>query len=142
AGSLPPSTIWACGKSFIAVRSSATCNSLSVVICNNPFVLPWKLPTVWVPAAVFGLGILLLLPSVWSEASVTGQDEYWLSLRTPMEMLERGDWLTPWVNSKPRLQKPPLLYWAILFNYKMFGIHLLSARIWGVLCGAGLAVCA
>ena len=109
---------------------------------NNPFVLPWKISTSWVPAIVFGLGILLLLPAVWAETSVTGQDEYWLSLRTPMEMNDHGEWLTPWVNGKPRLQKPPLLYWAILLNYKLFGVHLLSARIWGVLSGAGLAVCA
>jgi 4-amino-4-deoxy-L-arabinose transferase-like glycosyltransferase len=91
---------------------------------------------------VFGLGILLLLPSVWSETSVTGMDEYWLSFRTPMEMNQRGDWLTPWLNGEPRLRKPPLLYWAILLNYKIFGTNLLSARIWGVLSGAGLATCA
>src|SRR5438067_1523959 len=59
-----------------------------------------------------------------------------------MEMSARGDWLTPWVNGEQRLQKPPLLYWAILVNYKLFGVNLVSARIWGVLSGAGLAVCA
>jgi len=112
------------------------------VTCGNPFATRWKAPANWVPALIFGLGILLLLPSVWSETSVTGQDEYWLSFRTPMEMEARGDWLTPWLNGEPRLRKPPLLYWAILLNYKLFGIHLLSARIWGVLSGAGLAVCA
>jgi 4-amino-4-deoxy-L-arabinose transferase-like glycosyltransferase len=104
--------------------------------------LPWKIPAAWVPAVVFGLGLLLLLPSVWSQTSVTGMDEYSLSFRTPIEMRDRGDWLTLWVNGEPRLQKPPLLYWAILLNYKLFGIHLVSARIWGVLSGAGLAACA
>jgi len=38
---------------------------------------------------VFAVGILLLVPCIWSETSVTGQDEYWLSLRTPIETLER-----------------------------------------------------
>ena len=42
---------------------------------------------------------------------------------------------------RPRLRKPPLLYWAILLNYKLLGINLFSARIWGVLAGAGLAAC-
>lgn len=110
--------------------------------CANPFAAPWKVPAAWVPALVFGLGIVLLLPSIWSETSVTGMDEYWLSFRTPMEMRERGDWLTPWLNGEPRLQKPPLIYWAILLNYKLFGVGLVSARIWGVLSGAGLALCA
>ncbi len=110
--------------------------------CNSRLASAWNVPAPWVPALIFGLGVLLLFPSIWSETSVTGMDEYWLSFRTPMEMLERGDWLTPWVNGEPRLQKPPLLYWAILLNYKLFGINLVSARIWGVLAGAGLAVCA
>jgi 4-amino-4-deoxy-L-arabinose transferase-like glycosyltransferase len=90
---------------------------------------------------VFVVGILLLLPCVWCETSITGQDEYWLSLRTPMETLERGDWVTTWVNGEPRLRKPPLLYWAIMVSYRMFGINLFAARLWGVLSGAGLAAC-
>ena len=93
------------------------------------------------PIIVFAVGILLLLPCIWSETSVTGQDEYWLSLRTPMEALERGTWFTPWVNGEPRLRKPPLLYWAIILSYKFLGINLFAARIWGVLSGAGLAMC-
>ena len=96
----------------------------------------------YVPVLVFILGILVLLPGVWLETSITGKDEYWLSLRTPMEMLERDTWLTPYVNGEPRLKKPPLLYWGILINYKVFGIGLPGARIWGVLAGAGLALCA
>jgi 4-amino-4-deoxy-L-arabinose transferase-like glycosyltransferase len=90
---------------------------------------------------IFAVGILLLLPCIWSETSITGQDEYWLSLRTPMETLERGDWVTTWVNGEPRLRKPPLLYWAIMVGYRIFGINLFAARIWGVLSGAGLAMC-
>ena len=96
----------------------------------------------WVPWILFLLGILALAPSIGSETSVTGSDEYTLSLRTPMEMLERGDWLTPWVNGEPRLRKPPLLYWLTLANYQLFGVSLVAARIWGVLAGAGLAVSA
>lgn len=86
------------------------------------------------------LALCLFLPSIWSETSVTGGDEYRLSLRTPIEMAERGQWLTPWLDGQPRLQKPPLLYWAILATYKTAGIHLASARIWGVLSGIGLVV--
>jgi 4-amino-4-deoxy-L-arabinose transferase-like glycosyltransferase len=91
--------------------------------------------------AILVIGILLLLPCVWCETSITGQDEYWLSLRTPMETLERGDWVTTWVNNEPRLRKPPLLYWAIMVSYRILGINLFAARIWGVLSGAGLAAC-
>lgn len=99
-------------------------------------------PGRWVPLFVMALGVLVLFPSIWRETSVTCSDEYVLSFRTPMEMLDRGDWLTPWVDGKPRLRKPPLLYWAMLCSYKVFGVHLVSARMWGVLAGAGLGLCA
>jgi len=95
-----------------------------------------------VPWLVFALGVLLLLPSIWSETSVTCADEYVLTFRTPMEMNERGQWLTPWCNEQPRLRKPPLLYWLILAAYKVLGTNLVAARIWGVLAGAGLGVVA
>lgn len=95
----------------------------------------------YAPIIVFCLGILLLMPGIWSETGITAKDEYWLSLRTPLETLARGDWLTTWVNGEPRLRKPPLLYWAIMAGYKTFGINLFAARIWGVLAGAGLAMC-
>ncbi len=96
----------------------------------------------WSPWLVFVFALLLNLPSIWSETSVTCSDEYQLSLRTPMEMDARGEWLTPWLNDQPRLRKPPLIYWAILSTYKIFGVNLISARIWAALAGAGLCLCA
>ncbi|MFO7986411.1 MAG: glycosyltransferase family 39 protein [Desulfatiglandaceae bacterium] len=91
---------------------------------------------------IFILGVVLLMPRIWCETSITGQDEYWLSFRTPMETLAHDSWFTPWVNGEPRLKKPPLLYWAMLVSYQLLGINLFAARIWGVLAGAGLALCA
>lgn len=34
-----------------------------------------------------------------------------LVLRTVEEMHQRGDWITPYFNAEPRLNKPPLPYW-------------------------------
>ncbi len=96
----------------------------------------------WVSWFVFLLGVISLLPSIWSETSITASDEYVLTFRTPMEMNERNQFLTPWCNEQPRLRKPPLMYWAILGAYKTFGVNLVSARLWGVLAGAGLALVA
>ena len=31
------------------------------------------------------------------------------------EMLDRGDWVTPTLNGKPWLEKPPLYYWQAMF---------------------------
>jgi len=96
----------------------------------------------WSPWLVFIFALLLNFPSIWNETSVTCSDEYQLSIRTPMEMDARGEWLTPWLNDQPRLRKPPLIYWAILSTYKTFGINLVSARIWAALAGGGICLCA
>ncbi len=90
--------------------------------------------------AFFALAALLLLPSIWSPCSITGQDEYFLSFRTVLEMQERGEWLTPYVNGEVRLQKPPLLYWLMRASFLAFGPSLFAARIWTVLFGAGMAL--
>ena len=82
----------------------------------------------------------MLLPSIWSPCSITGQDEYFLSFRTVFEMQERGEWLTPYVNGEVRLQKPPLLYWLMRCSYLLLGGNLFAARIWTVLAGATMAL--
>ncbi len=92
---------------------------------------------------LFLAGVVLLLPSIWLETSITGKDEYLLSFRTPMEMMGRHDWLTPWLDGAPRLKKPPLLYWTIASGYKAFGTNLFGARVGSVLFGAAFvaAIC-
>lgn len=51
------------------------------------------------------------------------------------EMVESGDWVTPHFNGAPRLVKPVLFYWVIAGAYKVFGVHVVVAR----LCSAGAA---
>jgi 4-amino-4-deoxy-L-arabinose transferase-like glycosyltransferase len=97
---------------------------------------------VWVEILLILLvGVVLLLPGIDQETGVSGQDEYRLTLRTPMEMLATGHWWTPWLDGAPRLKKPPLVYDCIAITYRTFGINLVSGRLWGVLAGAGLVVC-
>jgi Dolichyl-phosphate-mannose-protein mannosyltransferase len=47
----------------------------------------------------------------------------------PREMLARGDWLVPYLQGEPYLDKPPLLYWLVMLSYKVTGIHDWSARL-------------
>lgn len=35
------------------------------------------------------------------------------------EMLDRGDWVTPTLNGKPWLEKPPLYYWQAMLSYRV-----------------------
>lgn len=101
---------------------------------------PPPLPTRARDAAFFLFALAVLLPSVWSQSSITGQDEYWLSFRTVLEMQERGEWLTPWVNGEIRLQKPPLLYWLMRLSFLGLGPSPFAARLWTVLAGALFAL--
>jgi 4-amino-4-deoxy-L-arabinose transferase-like glycosyltransferase len=45
------------------------------------------------------------------------------------EMLASGDWLVPTNNGLPRLQKPPLVYWALALSFKAFGVNVFAARL-------------
>jgi hypothetical protein len=47
----------------------------------------------------------------------------------PREMLARGDWVVPYLQGEPYLDKPPLLYWLVMTSYRIFGIHDWSARL-------------
>ncbi|GAB4233547.1 MAG: glycosyltransferase family 39 protein [Stanieria sp.] len=45
------------------------------------------------------------------------------------EMLLRKDWITPYLNGAPYLNKPPLLYWLIAISLKMFGTTEFAVRL-------------
>lgn len=83
--------------------------------------------------ALFLLALALLLPGIWEATGLTGKDEFYLGLRTPMEMMEGDHWLVPFLDGAPRIRKPPLLYWLGRVDFELFGPSLAAAR--------GLAVC-
>jgi 4-amino-4-deoxy-L-arabinose transferase-like glycosyltransferase len=45
------------------------------------------------------------------------------------EMLERRDWITPVLNGKSWLEKPPLYYWEAMLVYSVLGVSDVAARI-------------
>jgi hypothetical protein len=51
------------------------------------------------------------------------------------EMFMRGDLITPTLGGRPWFEKPALLYWLIIFAYKLFGVSEFSARCGAALCG-------
>jgi 4-amino-4-deoxy-L-arabinose transferase-like glycosyltransferase len=63
--------------------------------------------------------------------------------RTAIEMQRNGDWLVPQFNGEPRLEKPPLAYWAAIAAHKVFGesgdrVGELAARLPAALSGVAL----
>lgn len=51
------------------------------------------------------------------------------------EMIERGDWLTPYLNYTKYFEKPPLVYWATALSFVTFGQSELAARLPSLLGG-------
>jgi 4-amino-4-deoxy-L-arabinose transferase-like glycosyltransferase len=47
----------------------------------------------------------------------------------PREMLARGEWLVPYLQGEPYLDKPPLMYWLVMGSYRLFGAQDWSARL-------------
>jgi 4-amino-4-deoxy-L-arabinose transferase-like glycosyltransferase len=47
----------------------------------------------------------------------------------PREMLLRGDWIVPYLQGEPYLDKPPLFYWLVGLSYGLFGVADWSARL-------------
>lgn len=90
---------------------------------------------------LFLLALALLLPGIWEATGLTGKDEFYLGLRTPMEMIEGDHWLVPFLDGAPRIRKPPLLYWLGRIDFELFGPSLTAARSLAV-CFAGLLVVA
>ena len=45
------------------------------------------------------------------------------------EMLARHDWITPVLNGRPWLEKPPLYYWQAMIAYSLFGVTDWAARL-------------
>jgi 4-amino-4-deoxy-L-arabinose transferase-like glycosyltransferase len=88
---------------------------------------------------VFIFGFLVLFVGTGWETGVTGKDEFWVTMRTPLEMVERDSYWTLYLNDEVRLQKPPLIYWFISAGYTLFGANIWVARLVGVLSGAGMA---
>ncbi|MDH4379477.1 MAG: glycosyltransferase family 39 protein [Vampirovibrionales bacterium] len=54
------------------------------------------------------------------------------------EMMQRGDWITPYFNGEVRFDKPPLFYWLLALSYSIFGVSEWSARL--VSAGAATAM--
>ena len=56
------------------------------------------------------------------------------------EMIQRGDYVVPYFNDQPRLDKPPLTYWAQTVSYRIFGQNDFAARFPSAVAAALLAI--
>jgi len=88
--------------------------------------------------------ILLLALSILPYFVGLGDNAIWdaneaFYVETPRQMIERGDYLDPSFNGRPRLNKPPLSYWIVAGFYRAFGVSVETERI-AIALGALLLV--
>lgn len=71
--------------------------------------------------------------------ALTDSDEAFYA-QSAREMIERGDWLTPYYNGEPRFDKPVLYYWLAAVSYAAAGVSPGAARFPSAAAGAGLVL--
>src|SRR5258708_1674818 len=84
------------------------------------------------PIRVKSLLLLLILPGVLLYGCLSFhlfEPDEGRYAEIPREMLVRGEWVVPYLEGQPYLDKPPLLYWLVMASYRLFGVHDWSARI-------------
>src|SRR5258708_2331811 len=55
----------------------------------------------------------------------------------PREMLARGEWVVPYLQGQPYLDKPPLFYWLVMGSYQVLGVSDGAARLIPALAAPG-----
>ncbi|MGB2706095.1 MAG: glycosyltransferase family 39 protein [Candidatus Omnitrophota bacterium] len=65
---------------------------------------------------------------------LTDPDETFYA-ETAKEMLNRREFLTPYIFGKPQFEKPPLYYWSVMLSFMAFGVNEFSARASSALFG-------
>lgn len=79
--------------------------------------------------------LLLTLPNIGGH-TLWDMDEG-VNAEAGREMLESGNWITPYYNYEIRTAKPALLYWLQAASFWALGVNEFAARLPAVLCGLG-----
>jgi 4-amino-4-deoxy-L-arabinose transferase-like glycosyltransferase len=96
--------------------------------------LKWGLVTAW-------LGLLCGLCFFWQLGSIGLVDETEpLFAEATRQMVETGDWITPYFNEKPRFDKPPLIYWLMAIAYKTIGTNEWAVRLPSAISASALVI--
>ncbi|HEY7327342.1 MAG TPA: glycosyltransferase family 39 protein [Gemmataceae bacterium] len=84
------------------------------------------------PCRPFALLLLMVLPALLLYPTLSfhlfepDESRY---AQIAREMFQRGEWVVPYLQSEPYLDKPPLLYWLIEVSYALFGVQVWAARL-------------
>lgn len=104
---------------------------IRMILKQRP-ALAWILAGCWV-AVVGGVAYL------WNLGRFGLIDETEpLFAEAARQMLQTGDWISPYFNGEPRFDKPPLIYWLMGLAYQLVGVNSWGARLPSALSALGL----
>ena len=86
-------------------------------------------------SCLISLGLVLFLWYTWALPLIDPDEPRYAS--TASDMVLNNNWIVPHFNGAPRINKPPLFYWAIAISYKIFGISEFGALLPSALAAIG-----
>lgn len=95
-------------------------------------------PVVRDQLVVVAVAAISFLPAL-GETRLWDQDEAYFA-RVAAEMYHANDWITPHFNGEMFGHKPPLMYWAMMAGYFVFGENHFAERFGSALAGIGSAL--
>jgi 4-amino-4-deoxy-L-arabinose transferase-like glycosyltransferase len=81
----------------------------------------------WIDLSIFGLTLIVMVLGIGNYGLYEPHEGHFAMVG--QEMLWRNDWITPYLNGSPYLNKPPLLYWLIATSTSIFGSTEFAARL-------------
>lgn len=98
-----------------------------------------KLASREVVVAIAWLVVICGIAFFWGLASIGLVDETEpLFAEASRQMVETGDWVTPYYNGATRFDKPPLVYWLMAIGFHLFGVGEWAVRLPSALAATAL----
>ena len=81
----------------------------------------------WVDLLILMLALIIMLYGIGDYGLYEPHEGHFAMVG--QEMVFQQDWITPYLNGAPYLNKPPLLYWLIAISTSVFGASEFAARL-------------
>ncbi|MBX9599833.1 MAG: glycosyltransferase family 39 protein [Bryobacteraceae bacterium] len=84
------------------------------------------------------MAALFLIPTAGGRAMLETDEATFSGIAR--NMLESGDWVTPYINGVRHFDKPPFLFWVMAASFSLFGVSEFAARLPNALLLLGITV--